>query len=81
LEAGSWRSRSSGPTEVGSSPVTRSFGWPAWSSRSRSFWGYLPILVSARRRAVFDVMAGTIVTVAPKASAGGDPVTIRSGHP
>jgi uncharacterized RDD family membrane protein YckC len=45
------------------------------------FWGYLPILVSARRRAVFDVMAGTIVTVAPKASAGGDPVTIRSGHP
>jgi uncharacterized RDD family membrane protein YckC len=45
------------------------------------FWGYLPILVSAKRRAVFDVMAGTIVTVAPAVSAGGDPVTISAPHP
>jgi uncharacterized RDD family membrane protein YckC len=45
------------------------------------FWGYLPILVSARRRAVFDVMAGSIVTVAPKATAGADVVTISSPHP
>jgi uncharacterized RDD family membrane protein YckC len=45
------------------------------------FWGYLPILVSARRRAVFDVMAGSIVTVAPKTSAGADAVTISSPHP
>jgi uncharacterized RDD family membrane protein YckC len=27
------------------------------------FWGYLPILTSARRRGVFDLMAGTVVTV------------------
>jgi hypothetical protein len=45
------------------------------------FWGYLPILVSARRRAVFDVMARSIVTVAPKTSAGADAVTISSPHP
>jgi uncharacterized RDD family membrane protein YckC len=45
------------------------------------FWGYLPILVSARRRAVFDVMAGSIVTVAPKATPGADVVTISSPHP
>jgi uncharacterized RDD family membrane protein YckC len=45
------------------------------------FWGYLPILVSAKRRAVFDVMAGTIVTVAPALPVGGDPVAISSPHP
>jgi uncharacterized RDD family membrane protein YckC len=45
------------------------------------FWGYLPILVSAKRRAVFDVMAGTIVTVAPALPAGGDPVPITPPHP
>ncbi len=28
------------------------------------FWGYLPILTSARRRGVPDVMAGTVVVVA-----------------
>jgi uncharacterized RDD family membrane protein YckC len=28
------------------------------------FWGYLPILVNARRRGVPDVMSGTIVVVA-----------------
>jgi uncharacterized RDD family membrane protein YckC len=44
------------------------------------FWGYLPILVTARRRGVFDVMANTIVTVAPAASPG-DPVAISSTHP
>ena len=27
------------------------------------FWGYIPILTSARRRGVFDVMAGTEVSV------------------
>jgi uncharacterized RDD family membrane protein YckC len=27
------------------------------------FWGFVPILMSARRRGVFDVMAGTVVTV------------------
>jgi uncharacterized RDD family membrane protein YckC len=27
------------------------------------FWGYIPILTSARRRGVFDVMAGTVVGV------------------
>lgn len=27
------------------------------------FWGYVPILASTRRRGVFDVMAGTVVTV------------------
>jgi uncharacterized RDD family membrane protein YckC len=30
-------------------------------------WGYLPILWTRRRRTVFDVMAGTVVTVAPPA--------------
>ncbi|MFL5911347.1 MAG: RDD family protein, partial [Gaiellaceae bacterium] len=25
------------------------------------FWGYLPILVTDRRRGVFDAMAGTVV--------------------
>lgn len=29
------------------------------------FWGYVPILISARRRGVFDVFAGTIVTHSP----------------
>jgi uncharacterized RDD family membrane protein YckC len=28
-------------------------------------WGYVPILFTARRRTVFDLMAGTVVTVAP----------------
>ena len=30
-------------------------------------WGYLPILTSARRRGVCDVIAGTVVTVVPPA--------------
>jgi uncharacterized RDD family membrane protein YckC len=29
------------------------------------FWGYVPILFTARRRAVFDLVAGTAVIVAP----------------
>jgi uncharacterized RDD family membrane protein YckC len=29
------------------------------------FWGYLPILWSARRRCAFDMAAGTVVTLAP----------------
>jgi uncharacterized RDD family membrane protein YckC len=29
------------------------------------FWGYAPILISARRRGVFDVFAGTVVTHSP----------------
>lgn len=32
------------------------------------FWGYLPMLWSARRRTVFDVMAGTVVTERPPVS-------------
>jgi uncharacterized RDD family membrane protein YckC len=32
------------------------------------FWGYLPILWSTRRRCVFDVAAGTVVTEAPPGS-------------
>jgi uncharacterized RDD family membrane protein YckC len=31
------------------------------------FWGYLPILAGGRRRGVFDVLAGTVVTVIPNA--------------
>jgi uncharacterized RDD family membrane protein YckC len=31
------------------------------------FWGYLPVLFTARRRAVFDLLAGTVVTVAAPA--------------
>jgi uncharacterized RDD family membrane protein YckC len=45
------------------------------------FWGYLPILVTARRRGVFDVMANTIVIVAPADAPGGDPATTTSAHP
>lgn len=30
-------------------------------------WGYLPILWTRRRRTVFDLMAGTVVTLAPPA--------------
>jgi uncharacterized RDD family membrane protein YckC len=34
------------------------------------FWGYLPVLWTARRRAVFDLMAGTVVeTARPSAPA------------
>jgi uncharacterized RDD family membrane protein YckC len=56
------------------------------------FWGYLPILTSARRRGVFDVMAGTVVTVIPpvlrtddrlgsfETPAGVEGVPIRSGR-
>lgn len=29
------------------------------------FWGYLPVLTNPRRRAAFDVLARTVVTVAP----------------
>jgi uncharacterized RDD family membrane protein YckC len=29
------------------------------------FWGYLPVLTNTRRRAAFDVLAGTIVSVVP----------------
>jgi uncharacterized RDD family membrane protein YckC len=29
------------------------------------FWGYLPILWTARRRTAFDLVAGTVVTVVP----------------
>lgn len=29
------------------------------------FWGYLPVLTNARRRAAFDVLAGTVVQVVP----------------
>jgi uncharacterized RDD family membrane protein YckC len=32
------------------------------------FWGYVPILLSARRRGAFDVMAGTVVIAAAPAS-------------
>jgi uncharacterized RDD family membrane protein YckC len=28
-------------------------------------WGYIPVLTNARRRAAFDVLAGTIVSVVP----------------
>jgi len=31
------------------------------------FWGYVPILWTERRRTVFDVAAGTVVTIAPPA--------------
>jgi hypothetical protein len=31
------------------------------------FWGYLLILWTERRRTVFDVAAGTVVTIAPPA--------------
>lgn len=43
------------------------------------FWGYLPILWSARRRTVFDVLAGTVVTERPPVS-GADQVTRRASH-
>jgi uncharacterized RDD family membrane protein YckC len=44
-------------------------------------WGYLPILWIARRRTVFDLMAGTVVTVVPPHSVRRrDAVQIPGGH-
>ncbi len=36
------------------------------------FWGYLPILTSARRRGAFDTLAGTVVIIAPRAASGSE---------
>jgi uncharacterized RDD family membrane protein YckC len=42
------------------------------------FWGYLPVLWTARRRAVFDLMAGTVVeTARPPAPAVNRPGSRR----
>lgn len=47
------------------------------------FWGYLPMLWSARRRTVFDVLAGTVVTERPSVSGtdqGGDSGRVSHSH-
>jgi uncharacterized RDD family membrane protein YckC len=43
------------------------------------FWGYLPILWSPRRRCVFDVAAGTVVTEAPPGGQA-DETRVRRPH-
>jgi uncharacterized RDD family membrane protein YckC len=43
------------------------------------FWGYIPILTSARRRGVFDLMADTVVTVV-RSSPGTDRHMARFVH-
>ena len=46
--------------------LRRAFVRLAWMVLSLPFlWGYLPILWTPRRRTVFDLVAGTIVAVAP----------------
>ena len=45
------------------------------------FWGYLPVLTNARRRAAFDVLARTVVTVAPPEAETASSATDRYSEP